>query len=126
MQELLESIGSLDFANGKAEISEVTRCTGDAFLVTVRNKKRVGYTYELALKVKGEWTIGSVKKAVKGHIDIAEFSLGELDDLQMQVRISDDKELVHEEKQRVIQDMNQFLQPVRDKLQQFEQELKDR
>lgn len=25
-----------------------------AFLVTVRNKKRVGYTYEITLKVKGK------------------------------------------------------------------------
>lgn len=27
--------------------------TQQAFLVTVRNKKRVGYTYELTVKVKG-------------------------------------------------------------------------
>lgn len=88
-----------------------------AFLVTVRNKKRVGYTYELTLRVKGnccfyvmishscnsllspdtfslltlnfificlgEWLIGSEKKKVKGHIDIEEFSFGELDDLQV-------------------------------------------
>lgn len=26
-----------------------------AFLVTVRNKKRVGYTYELTLKIKGNF-----------------------------------------------------------------------
>ncbi|KAI5659077.1 hypothetical protein M9H77_27870 [Catharanthus roseus] len=126
IKELLVSIGSLDFSGGKAEVSEVTKCTGDAFLVTVRNKKRVGYTYELALRVKGEWLIGSEKKTVKGHIEIEEFSLGELDDLQIQVRLSEDKDLVHEEKQRIIQDMRQFFQPLREKLHQFEQELKDR
>lgn len=31
----------------------------------------------------GEWTTGEEKKMVKGHIDIPEFSFGELDDLQV-------------------------------------------
>lgn len=104
--------------------------------MTVRNKKRVGYTYELNLKIKGlapaslsftftftctatphthshlhmhacihahflcrktnfneidwllpcilgEWTIREEKKKVKGHLEIPEFSFGELDDLQV-------------------------------------------
>ncbi|KAL4614105.1 hypothetical protein ACJW30_07G026000 [Castanea mollissima] len=85
IKELLISVGSLEFPAGKAEISDVSKCAGDAFLVTVRNKKRVGYTYELTLKVKGEWTIREEKKTVKGHIDIPEFSFGELDDLQYQI-----------------------------------------
>jgi hypothetical protein len=83
-----------------------------AFLVIVRNKKRVGYTYELTLKVKGnllsfkmasfpiliyllypervfmsveigEWTVKEEKRMVKGDIDFPEFSFGELDDLQV-------------------------------------------
>jgi hypothetical protein len=83
IKELLVSVGSLELPAGKAEISDVSKCVGDAFLVTVRNKKRVGYTYELTLKVKGEWTIREEKKMVKGHIDIPEFSFGELDDLQV-------------------------------------------
>ena len=78
----------------------------------VRNKKRVGYTYELTLKVKGnllsfkmasfpiliyllypervvmsveigEWTVKEEKRMVKGDIDFPEFSFGELDDLQV-------------------------------------------
>lgn len=89
-------------------------------MVIVRNKKRVGYTYELTLKVKGEllsnsfqrlqsncfsfhafqpnfflscadfflmelgeWIIQGEKKFVGGHIDVPEFSFGELDDLQV-------------------------------------------
>nr|KYP61327.1 hypothetical protein KK1_015814 [Cajanus cajan] len=52
-------------------------------MVIVRNKKRVGYTYELTLKVKGEWTIQGEKKFIEGHIDVPEFSFGELDDLQL-------------------------------------------
>ncbi|XP_031261103.1 uncharacterized protein LOC116119303 isoform X2 [Pistacia vera] len=82
IKELLITVGTLEFPGGKAEIKEVSNCVGDAFLVTVRNKKRVGYTYELTLKVKGEWIIREEKKVVKGRIEIPEFSFGELDDLQ--------------------------------------------
>ncbi|EEF34570.1 conserved hypothetical protein [Ricinus communis] len=126
IKELLVTVGSLEFSAGKAEISEVSKCSGDAFLVTVRNKKRVGYTYELTLKIKGEWTVKEEKKTVKADIDIPEFSIGELDDLQMEVRLSDEKDLLQEDKLQINQDLKLFLQPVREKLLQFEQELKDR
>ncbi|KAJ6747157.1 hypothetical protein OIU74_029596 [Salix koriyanagi] len=66
IKDLLLSVASLEFSGGKAEIAQVSKCSGDAFLVIVRNKKRVGYTYELTLKIK----------------DFPEFSFGELDDLQ--------------------------------------------
>ncbi|XP_002527818.2 uncharacterized protein LOC8262550 isoform X1 [Ricinus communis] len=126
IKELLVTVGSLEFSAGKAEISEVSKCSGDAFLVTVRNKKRVGYTYELTLKIKGEWTVKEEKKTVKADIDIPEFSIGELDDLQMEVRLSDEKDLLQEDKLQINQDLKLFLQSVREKLLQFEQELKDR
>ncbi|XP_073262433.1 uncharacterized protein [Populus alba] len=124
--ELLVSVGSLEFSGGKAQIAEVSKCSGDAFLVIVRNKKRVGYTYEMTLKIKGEWIVKEKKRMVKGHLDFPEFSFGELDDLQMQVRISDEKDLSRQDKLQVSQDLKLFLQPVREKLLQFEQELKDR
>ncbi|GAV83139.1 Aha1_N domain-containing protein [Cephalotus follicularis] len=126
IKELLNSVGFLDLSAGKAQITQVSKCIGDAFLVTVRNKKRVGYTYELTLQVKGEWLIREEKKMLKGHIDIPEFSFGELDDLQMEVRISEEKDLLQQDEVQIIQDLKQFLQPVREKLHQFEQELKDR
>ncbi|KAL2503395.1 chaperone binding [Forsythia ovata] len=126
IKELLGSMGSLEFSGGRAEASEVTKCSGDAFLVTVRNKKRVGYTYELTLKVKGEWLVGGQKKKVKGHIDVFEFSFGELDDLQINVKLSEDKDLPQQDKQQICQDLKLFLQPLRKKLLQFEQELKGR
>ncbi|KAG7023781.1 hypothetical protein SDJN02_14807 [Cucurbita argyrosperma subsp. argyrosperma] len=158
MKELLMSVASLEFSSGKAEIVDVSKCVGDAVLVTVRNKKRVGYTYELTLKIKGEWTIRQEKKMVKGHIDVPEFSFGELDelqeggaallflptpsyapttlggaelmikivDLEMEVRLSEEKDLVGEDKLQICQDLKRFLQPVREKLHQFEQELKER
>ncbi|KAL0735061.1 hypothetical protein Bca4012_011271 [Brassica carinata] len=126
LQELLVSVGSLQFSSGKAEIKDVSRCVGDAFLVTVRNKKRVGYTYELSLKVQGEWSVEEDTKKVKGSLDIPEFSFGELDDLEVNVKLSEDKELSQQLKQQVRLDMKQFLEPIRLKLGQFEQELKDR
>ncbi|KAJ9692985.1 hypothetical protein PVL29_011902 [Vitis rotundifolia] len=125
IKELLISVGSLVFSGGKGEITEVSKCSGDAFLVTVRNKKRVGYTYELTLKFKGEWIIREEKKMIKGHVDIPEFSFGELDDLQIEVRLGEE-DLLHQDKLQISQDLKQFLQPVREKLLQFEEELKDR
>ncbi|KAA8522649.1 hypothetical protein F0562_009189 [Nyssa sinensis] len=126
IKELLISVGSLEFSGGRAEIEEVSKCVGDAFLVTVRNKKRVGYTYELTLRTKGEWQVGEEKKKVKGQIDIPEFSFGELDDLQIEVRLSGENDLLHQDKLRISKDLKLFLQPVCEKLLQFEQELKDR
>ncbi|KAG9148263.1 hypothetical protein Leryth_012215 [Lithospermum erythrorhizon] len=126
MKELLGTVDPQEFSGGIAEIAEVTRCSGDAFLVTVRNKKRVGYTFELTVEVKGEWTVGTEKKKVKGHLDVLEFSFGELDDLQVEVKLSEEKDFTYEEKQRIIKDMKSFLKPLKEKLAQFEQELKDR
>ncbi|KAJ0965540.1 hypothetical protein J5N97_026678 [Dioscorea zingiberensis] len=105
IKELLTSLSSLEISGGKADIHEVSKCSGDAFLVTVRNKKRVGYTYELSLKFKGEWLINEEKKKIKGHLDIPEFSFGELEDLQIVVSLSEEKDLAAEEKTKITQDL---------------------
>ncbi|GAB2276259.1 hypothetical protein Dimus_010990 [Dionaea muscipula] len=126
MKELVKCVGGLEFSNGKAEVTEVSTCTGDAFLVTVRHKKRVGYTYELSLEVEGEWLVRDVKRKVKGHLDIPEFSYGELDDLQVTVNLKDEKDLPQQDKHSICQDLKLFLQPLREKLLQFEQELRER
>jgi len=124
IKELVGSLGSLDFSTGKASIDEVSKCSGDAYLVTVRNKKRVGYNYELSLSFKGGWKIKEEQKKVMGHIDIPEFSLGELDDLEAEVRFTDSLEW--DDKSRISKDVKSFLSPIREKLRTFEQELKDR
>ncbi|KAL9230498.1 hypothetical protein vseg_005839 [Gypsophila vaccaria] len=126
IKELLTSMDSLHFPNAKAKVTHVSTCTGDAFLVTVRNKKRVGYTFELTLVVKGEWSVGGETKKVKGYLDFPEFSYGELDDLEVTVKINDEKDLTAQDKQSISQDLKSFLQPVRERLLQFEQELKER
>lgn len=124
IKDLLGSLGSLDFSTGKASIDEVSKCSGDAFLVTVRNKKRVGYNYELSLRFKGEWLVKEEKKKVTGHIDIPEFSFGELDDLEAEVRFTDTLEW--DDKLRIGKDVKLFLSPIKEKLRTFELELKDR
>ncbi|XP_062115254.1 uncharacterized protein LOC133829564 isoform X2 [Humulus lupulus] len=126
IKELVMTVDSLELSAGKAQISDLSKCVGDAFLVTVRNKKRVGYTYEMTLNVKGEWIVGEEKKSIKGYLEIPEFSFGELDELQVEVKLSEEKDFSQQEKLQISQGLKQFLQPVREKLLQFEQELKDR
>lgn len=128
IKELIISVGSISFssARGTAQVEDVTKCVGDALVVVVRNKKRVSFTYELSLKVKGEWIIQGNKKLLGGHIDVPEISFGELDDLQMEVRLNEASDISHQDKIEICNDLKLFLQPVREKLLQFEQELKDR
>ncbi|WVZ78632.1 hypothetical protein U9M48_026313 [Paspalum notatum var. saurae] len=127
IKDLLGSLDPLEFSTGKASVCEVSRCSGDAFLVIVRNKKRVGYTYELSLKFKGEWLIKEENKNVKGHLEIPEFSFGELEDLEVNVQLSgDDKDLSSDDRARICKDMKSFLAPIQEKLREFEKELKDR
>ncbi|CAN6243007.1 unnamed protein product [Urochloa humidicola] len=125
-QDLLSSLGSLEFPTGKASIEEVSKCLGDAFQVTVRNKKRVGYNYELSLGFRGEWLIKEENKNIKGHLDIPEFSFGELEDLELQVRFSDDKGLASDDKTRICKDLKSFLTLIQEKMRMFEEELKGR
>lgn len=44
----------------------------------------------------------------------------------MQIKLSEEKDLLQQDKLQICQDLKQFLLPVREKLLQFEQELKDR
>lgn len=46
--------------------------------------------------------------------------------LQVNVKINEGKDLAQQYKQSITQDLKSFLQPVREKLSQFEQELKER
>ena len=45
---------------------------------------------------------------------------------QVEVRLSETSDLLHQDKVQIKEDLKLFLQPVREKLLQFEQELKDR
>ncbi|XP_058727245.1 uncharacterized protein LOC131598676 [Vicia villosa] len=126
IKELLLSVGSIPFSSGSAQVEDVTKCVGDALVVVVRNKKRVSFTYELSLKVKGEWIIQGNNKLLAGHIDVPEISFGELDDLQVEVRLNEAPDISPQDKIEIHNNLKLFLQPIREKLLQFEQELKDR
>ncbi|CAI8594596.1 unnamed protein product [Vicia faba] len=126
IKELLVSVGSISFSSGRAEVEDVTKCVGDALVVVVRNKKRVSFTYELSLRVKGEWIIQGNKKLVGGQIDVPEISFGELDDLQVEVRLNEASDISPQDKIEIYNNLKLFLQPIREKLLQFEQEIKDR
>ncbi|CAJ1951647.1 unnamed protein product [Sphenostylis stenocarpa] len=153
---------------GSVEGATVERHSKRLSRVMVRNKKRVGYTYELTLKVKGEWIVQGEKKFVGGHIDLPEFSFGELDELQMidsysfelrasfayrklemlmddkegpsrkymivepkvksllmEIRLSEAGDILHQDRIHICNDLKLFLQPIREKLLQFEQELRE-
>lgn len=46
--------------------------------------------------------------------------------VQMEVRLNEASDISHQDKIEICNDLKLFLQPVREKLLQFEQELKDR
>lgn len=46
--------------------------------------------------------------------------------LQIEVRISEDKDLETANKRQICEDLRKFLTPIREKLSNFEQDLKDR
>ncbi|RVW94069.1 hypothetical protein CK203_038215 [Vitis vinifera] len=93
--ELLISVGSLVLSGGKAEITEVSKCSGDEWTppinhVTILSCLGTSYvlfwllsTLRVLVSLSGEWIIREEKKMIKGHVDIPEFSFGELDDLQL-------------------------------------------
>ncbi|XP_061342853.1 uncharacterized protein LOC133289018 isoform X2 [Gastrolobium bilobum] len=119
IKELLISIGSIQFSFGRAEVEDVTKCVGDFNLLLC-------ISHADSQMVAGEWIILGEKKLVGGNIDVQEFSFGELDDLQMEVRLSEAGDILHQEKIDICNDLKLFLEPVREKLLQFEEELKYR
>ncbi|KAH7302100.1 hypothetical protein KP509_23G056400 [Ceratopteris richardii] len=113
----------LRLEDGYVQVTEVTRCAGEASLVTVRNKKRHGYSYEITLKFKGDWR---GVKDVEGTLVIPEASYNDLDDLKVEVDLSSADSIEASEKAVFCQELRSFLDPIRDKLQTFEEELKAR
>jgi len=78
------------------------------------------------LRFSGEWLIKEENKKIKGHLDIPEFSFGEIDDLEVQVRLGDDKGLASDDRTRICKDLKSFLAPIQEKMRMFEEELKGR
>uniref|UniRef100_A0A0D6R3C9 Activator of Hsp90 ATPase AHSA1-like N-terminal domain-containing protein n=1 Tax=Araucaria cunninghamii TaxID=56994 RepID=A0A0D6R3C9_ARACU len=126
IKELLTCLDALEFSSGKAAIQEVSSCVGDASLVTVRNKKRAGYSYEIAMKFKGEWLVEEETKEIMGTLKVPEASFGELEDMQLEVTLKEDEEIPNSERSKIIKDLKAFLSLIREKMLKFEEELKDR
>lgn len=126
IKELLFDLGSLEFDSGKASILEVSSCVGEASVVTVRNKKRIGYSYEIALKFQGEWLIEEEMKQIQGTINVPEASYGDLEDMQLNVSLDADKGIQDSKRSTIIKDLTSFLSPIQNRLLQFEAELKER
>ncbi|XP_024399262.1 uncharacterized protein [Physcomitrium patens] len=127
VKELLPTVEPVEFEGGTARVVEVTTCSGDASLITVRQKKKVGYTLEIEMKYSANVKQGEEKKDFEGKMKVPEACYGELDDLELDVIVSasDIKDSV--QRKRVKQTlMDMFLPKIRRKLEDFEAELKER
>lgn len=133
VKELLAGIEPLHFEEGTVRVLEVSSCSGDATLVTVRQKKRVGYSFEIEMKYtmnvkkQGEGEEDEGKKDVEGKMKVTEACYGELDDLQLEVNVSSKDVSDSVLRKKITQSLvSLFLPEIRCKLEQFEAELKER
>ncbi|KAL3682006.1 hypothetical protein R1sor_000028 [Riccia sorocarpa] len=126
VKELLLAAEAVSFPQGTARITEVSSCTGDATLVTVRKKKRVGYSFDITIKFNGELTSPGVSKDLEGTVKLLEAAYGELDDLQLEVSLKD-RSVAADEKGKVQDAIGKSLLPaLRKQLAVFEAELEQR
>ncbi|CAM6105523.1 unnamed protein product [Calypogeia fissa] len=127
VKELLQSVDTVTFPEGRASFIEVSSCTGDATLVTVRKKKRVGYTFDISIKFKAELQSSGEAKNLEGTLNVIEATYGELDDLQVEVNMEKKSGVPSAEKSRLTDAICKSCLPIlRAKLEQFEAELKER
>lgn len=70
--------------------TELTSCSGDTTVVIVRNKKRHGYLLDIDLKVRGNCIDGNGAD-VEGTIHIHDATYGEVDDLEVDVKVDASK-----------------------------------
>lgn len=127
VKALLPAVEPVEFDQGcTARVVEVTSCSGDASMVTVRQRKRVGYTFEIEMKYAVTMREED-GKAIEGKMKVPEACYGELDDLELEVTVSA-ADVKDEEKRRTVkQNLTKLLLPrIRRKLEEFEAELKER
>ncbi|KAL2610815.1 hypothetical protein R1flu_022507 [Riccia fluitans] len=126
VKELLLAAETVSFPQGTARVTEVSNCSGDATLVTVRKKKRVGYSFEITIKFNGELTSSEASKDLEGSVKVLDAAYGELDDLQLEVSLKD-RLVAADEKSRVEDAIGKsFLPVLRQQLALFEAELEQR
>ena len=123
VKELLRSVEPVAFEESTARVMEVTSCSGDASLVTVRQRKRVGYSFEIEMK----YAMNVGEKDIEGNMKVPEACYGELDDLELEVTVSPSDVTDSAQRTKVQQTLTKmFLPKIRRKLEEFEAELKER
>jgi hypothetical protein len=123
VKELLRSVEPVEFEESTARVMEVTSCSGDASLVTVRQRKRVGYSFEIEMK----YAVNVGEKDIEGKMKVPEACYGELDDLELEVTVSPSDVNDSAQRTKVKQTLSKmFLPKIRRKLEEFEAELKER
>lgn len=123
VRELLPTVEPVEFDHVcTARVLEVTSCSGEASMVTVRQRKRIGYSFEIEMKYVVHLEPSS--KPIEGKMKVPEACYGELDDLELEVTVSSSDV---KDSAKVKQTLTKlFLPKIRRKLEEFEAELKER
>lgn len=123
VRELLPTVEPVEFDHDcTARVLEVTSCSGEASMVTVRQRKRIGYSFEIEMKYVVHLEPSS--KPIEGKMKVPEACYGELDDLELEVTVSSSDV---KDSAKVKQTLTKlFLPKIRRKLEEFEAELKER
>ncbi|KAG0577930.1 hypothetical protein M758_5G185200 [Ceratodon purpureus] len=127
VKELLPSVEPVELEDGTARVKEVTSCSGDASMVMVRQRKRIGYTFEIEMKYAMDVGAGEERREIEGKMKVPEACYGELDDLELEVTVSAKDVKDSAKRTKVKQTLTKmFLPRIRRKLEEFEAELKER
>jgi hypothetical protein len=128
-QESVAKSRPVHFQYGMAHVTEVSTCNNNVTLHTIRRKRWVRYSFDIAMKVKGEVCTAEgleilLNHDLEGMLKIPNVSCRKLDNLQLQV--SKPQSCIASSTQRtaVAATLRALTLPViRLKLQQFELEL---
>ncbi|XP_024533964.1 uncharacterized protein LOC9637930 [Selaginella moellendorffii] len=124
LRELLLAAEPITFGEGSAYVTDVSRCTGDAAILTVRGKRRVDYSFDILLDFLGKIEVGEPFQ-VEGTLSV-DTCLGDLDDLRIDVAFTEVPETLPEpEREHLRSQMSQFLPKIRTQLECFEKEIKE-
>eukprot|EP00271_Cylindrocystis_brebissonii_P010501 TRINITY_DN26700_c0_g1_i1.p1 TRINITY_DN26700_c0_g1~~TRINITY_DN26700_c0_g1_i1.p1 ORF type:complete len:202 (-),score=54.15 TRINITY_DN26700_c0_g1_i1:955-1560(-) len=106
---------------------EVLSCCGEASVLIVRNKKRHGYSFELTLKFRGTCSPSfKASEEVSGTLRMEDVSCGELDDMEGEVSIDDASSLTGDQVYQLTKAVKSLLPTARQRMADFEAELKER
>ncbi|GAQ85928.1 hypothetical protein KFL_002610140 [Klebsormidium nitens] len=120
--ELLKELDEISFPEGRARVTEMSSCTGDATQFFVRGKRRCGYHFEIDLKWKGTFK----EEEVTGMLKIPEAAFGELDEVTVETTFDSSKVLTTDSKVSIRTAFSALVPAIVERLSIFEEELKER